>query len=188
MEDAQHIDIDFNPEFDNSKMSTAYLPDVLTVDYEKLAPSYRTYSLVAATIGFGIFAVVVFFILIFTDQLGIFQFVRMLIFLGTMIVLYIIRMCIKYYGYSKKAYALRRHDVLYKSGIWWKRHVFVPKNRIQHVEIKKTPLEDIFGISRLMIFTAGGSGSDLVIPGLLPENAERIKENLMQKIAHDQEE
>ena len=39
-----------------------------------------------------------------------------------------------------------------------------------------------------MIFTAGGSGSDLVIPGLEPDLAERLKTNLMSTIAHDQEE
>ncbi len=173
-------------EFTNEELVPAYLPDAIEVEYNKLAPSYKTYSMVSASLGFALFSLAALFGLLFSGQLsGIF---RMLSFIGVLFLLYMFRMFVKYYGYGKKGYAIRRHDVLYKSGIWWKRHVFIPKNRIQHVEIKKTPLEDVFGISRLMIFTAGGSGSDLVIPGLLPEVAERLKENLMEKIAHDQEE
>ena len=172
--------------FTNEQFFPDVLPDALDVTYHKLAPSYKTYSLISATIGFGFFFLLVLVVLMFAGEF--YGFFRILIFLGSMAALYILRMVIKYYGYGKKGYALRRHDVLYKAGILWKRNVFVPKSRIQHVEIKKTPLEDIFGICRLMIFTAGGSGSDLVIPGLKPEEAERMKENLMTRIADDQEE
>ncbi len=172
--------------FNNEALIPDWLPDASTVTYHKLSPSYKIYSLVNATLSFGFFFVIALVALLFAGELNSFN--RVVSFIGVMILLYIIRMFIKYYGYGKKGYAFRRHDALYKSGIWWKRLVFIPKNRIQHVEIKKTPLEDLFGICRLMIFTAGGSGSDLVIPGLLPEVAERLKENLMEKIAHDQEE
>jgi membrane protein YdbS with pleckstrin-like domain len=172
--------------FSNEEFYPDALPDALEVAYHKLNLSYKTYSLLSATIGFGIFFLITLFVLLIAGELN--SFFRVMLFLTVMAVLYITRMFIKYYAYGKKGYAVRRHDVLFKSGIWWKRHVFVPKNRIQHVEIKKTPLEDMFNISRLLIYTAGGSGSDLVIPGLLPEVAERMKENLMEKIAHDQEE
>lgn len=173
-------------DFQNEIIDPQVLPDVLEVSYSNLAKAYRTYSLVAATISFGVFFVITLTALLIAGQLG--SIYRVLLFFLVMVFLYALRMFIKYYGYGKKGYAVRRHDVLYKSGIWWKRHIFIPKSRIQHVEIKKTPLEDIFGISRLLIFTAGGSGSDLVIPGLLPEVSSRLKENLMDKIAHDQEE
>ena len=172
--------------FTNEEFYPNALPDALDVTYHKLNPSYKIYSLLSATISFGIFFVIVLIALLFAGELN--SFFRVILFLSVMATLYVIRMFVKYYAYGKKGYALRRHDVLFKSGIWWKRHVFVPKNRIQHVEIKKTPLEDMFNISRLLIYTAGGSGSDLVIPGLLPEDAERMKEDLMEKIAHDQEE
>ena len=172
--------------FTNEQFFPDMLPDALDVNYHKLTPSYKTYSLISATIGFGFFFLLVLAIIMIAGEF--YGLIRILSFFGVMFLLYILRMVIKYYGYGKKGYALRRHDVLYRSGIWWKRNVFVPKSRIQHVEIKKTPLEDIFGICRLMIFTAGGSGSDLVIPGLEPEDAERMKENLMERIAHDQEE
>lgn len=172
--------------FINEQFYPDMLPDALDVSYHKLAPSYRTYSLISATIGFGFFFLLILVILMFAGEF--YGLYRILGFFGVMAMFYVIRMVIKYYGYGKKGFAMRRHDVLYKSGILWKRNVFIPKSRIQHVEIKKTPLEDVFGICRLMVFTAGGSGSDLVIPGLFPDEAERMKENLMQRIADDQEE
>ena len=173
-------------EFENEALSTDLLPDVLSIEYKKLAPSYKTYALVSTTITFGIIFLLALVILLFAGQL--YSFYRIILFFAGFGVLYVARMIIRYYGYGKKGYAIRRHDVLYKSGIWWKRNIYIPKNRIQHVEIKKSPLEDIFGIARLKIFTAGGSGSDMVIPGLLPDVAQRLKENMMQKIADDQEE
>lgn len=172
--------------FTNEEMIPDYLPDAMDITYRKLDPSYKTYSMVNATIGFGIFSLILLFALLFSGELN--SLYRLGLLLLGLLLLWFIRLAIKYYGYGKKGYVLRQHDILYKSGIWWKRHVFVPKNRIQHVEIKKTPLEDVFNLSRLLLFTAGGSGSDLTIPGLKPEVAERLKENLMKRVIDDEEE
>lgn len=172
--------------FQNDELIPDYLPDALDITYRKLDPAYKTYSMIRATIGFGIFSLVLLFALLFSGELN--SLFRLGMLLLILLALYGVRMFIKYYGYGKKGYVLRRHDILYKSGIWWKRQVFVPKNRIQHVEIKKTPLEDVFDLSRLLLFTAGGSGSDLTIPGLRPEVAERLKENLMKRVVEDEEE
>jgi membrane protein YdbS with pleckstrin-like domain len=173
-------------EFENKQVIFEGLPDVRKVDYQKLDPAYKTYALLSVVISFGILFVIIGFSLLISGQLS--SFSRAALFLLAFALLFGIRLFIKYYGYGKKGYAIRQHDVLYKSGIWWKRNVFIPKKRIQHVEIKKTPLEDAFEICRLLIFTAGGSGSDLVIPGLKPIVAERLKENLMTKINSDEEE
>lgn len=79
-------------------------------------------------------------------------------------------------------FALREKDILYKRGHLVKKTTVVPFNRIQHVSISRDVLDKIFKISSLKIFTAGGSGSDILIPGLAPDLALRLKEALAGKI------
>ena len=58
-------------------------------------------------------------------------------------------------------------------------------NRIQHVSINRSVLDKWLALSTLKIFTAGGSGSDVKIPGLDPKIAEKLKEALAGKIANE---
>lgn len=84
------------------------------------------------------------------------------------------------------AYAIRERDVLYKRGYLINRTTVVPFNRIQHATISRGILDKFFGIATLNIFTAGGSGSDIQIPGLEPDLALRLKESLAKKISEDE--
>jgi membrane protein YdbS with pleckstrin-like domain len=90
--------------------------------------------------------------------------------------------------YEYKGYALREHDILYKSGWIWKRWVAVPYNRIQHVEIRRGPLEEMLDLRKLQIFTAGGASSDLNISGLAPDQAEQLRLFISVKTGLDEEE
>ncbi|MFW6246478.1 MAG: PH domain-containing protein, partial [Tangfeifania sp.] len=59
----------------------------------------------------------------------------------------------------------------------------VPLNRIQHVEINQGVLAKILGLSSVNIYTAGGTSSDLSIPGLREEEAQKLKAFLSGKIS-----
>lgn len=172
--------------FSNDRMTLSDLPDVSTVTYEKLKTSYRLYSMLMAAIGTGVLFFILLWPLLLTGWL--FSIRHLLLFFASAAVYFILRLFIKYYGYGHKGYAIRQHDIVYRSGIWWKHYIYLPKSRVQHVEIKKSPFEDAFDIARLKIYTAGGSGSDLTIPGLDPTLALRIKEELLQQIYYDVEE
>ena len=87
---------------------------------------------------------------------------------------------------AEYAYAIRERDVLYKRGYLINRTTVVPFNRIQHATISRGVLDKFFGIATLNIFTAGGSGSDIQIPGLEPDLALRLKESLAKKISEDE--
>ncbi len=82
-------------------------------------------------------------------------------------------------------YALREKDIIYRRGFMVTKTTIVSFNRIQHVSIKRSLLDNRFGIATLQIFTAGGSGSDIQIPGLSPEIATKIKEALAVTIANE---
>ena len=77
-------------------------------------------------------------------------------------------------------YALRERDIAFKRGVLFEKITIIPFNRIQHISTSVGILDKFFKIANLNIFTAGGSGSDINIPGLTPEIAARLKD----KIAH----
>ncbi|MNL51009.1 Bacterial membrane flanked domain protein [compost metagenome] len=85
-------------------------------------------------------------------------------------------------GFRKKGFAFRDHDVLFRYGIVATNTTIIPYNRIQHVSLHEGWVSRYFGLATIEIFTAGGSSSDLEIPGLKKEQAENIKQLLMGKI------
>ena len=72
-------------------------------------------------------------------------------------------------------YAIREKDITYKSGWLWKSMTTIPFNRVQHCDLRQGILDRRFGLSKLTIYTAGGQSTDLMIPGLLPDTAEKLK-------------
>ena len=86
-----------------------------------------------------------------------------------------------YLTFMNKAYAIREHDILYQTG-WLRKSLHVcPYNRIQHCSVDAGVFERNLGISKLRIYTAGGDDSDIVIPGLTPEEANSMRELIIQK-------
>lgn len=83
-------------------------------------------------------------------------------------------------------YALREKDILFRRGFFVNSVTVLPFNRIQHASISRDVMDKFLGISSLQVFTAGGSGSDISIPGLQPEQAQQLKEVLAGKISEDE--
>ena len=83
-------------------------------------------------------------------------------------------------SFQHMGYALREKDISFKSGLLWRSMTTVPFNRVQHCDLKQGILDRKFGLSKLTIYTAGGQSTDLMIPGLLPETAERLKTFILQ--------
>jgi membrane protein YdbS with pleckstrin-like domain len=54
----------------------------------------------------------------------------------------------------------------------------VPYVRIQHVDTQRGPLDRLFGLSRVVVYTAGSRGADVTIPGLNPEEAPDLRNRL----------
>ncbi len=79
-------------------------------------------------------------------------------------------------------YALREKDILFKRGFFVNTTTIVPFNRIQHVSVSRDAVDKLLNISSVQVFTAGGSGSDINIPGLQPDLAVKLKEGLANKL------
>ncbi len=67
-------------------------------------------------------------------------------------------------------------------GIFWRTRRTVPRTRIQHVDITSGPFERMLGMVSLHLHTAGSATAVLVIPGLSPTQAERLRQELLSNL------
>jgi uncharacterized protein len=80
--------------------------------------------------------------------------------------------------YRAWAFRMRAADLAVRYGVLWKTASVFPYSRIQHVDTQHGPLERSLGLARLIVYTAGVRGADLVIPGLAAGEAEALREQL----------
>lgn len=76
-------------------------------------------------------------------------------------------------------YTERADDLLISRGVLWRALTVVPYGRMQLVEVTSGPLERRYGLSRLQLHTAAAA-TDAVIPGLVPAEAERLRDRLTE--------
>ncbi len=90
--------------------------------------------------------------------------------------------------YQSAGYGIRKKEVFYKSGVLFQSLIAIPFSRVQHCELESGPLDRKFGLASLTIYTAGGDGSDLTIPGLAEQEALQIKQFITSIADLDEEE
>ena len=78
-------------------------------------------------------------------------------------------------------FALRR-------GRMWRSETRVPASRVQHLDIRRGPLERRFDLSTLLIHTAGTRQHAVALSGLDAGDAERLRDHLARQVEHDDDE
>ena len=72
-----------------------------------------------------------------------------------------------------------------RRGHMWRSDTRVPGNRVQHLDVRRGPLERAFGLATLIVHTAGTRNSALALSGLDAEEAERLRDTLAARAARD---
>lgn len=85
-------------------------------------------------------------------------------------------------SFSFKAHAVREHDVISRKGWLVRSTKICPFNRVQNCTITSGPLERKYGLATLTLYTAGTEGADMRIVGLEKEEAERLRQFILNKI------
>ena len=166
--------------FTNETIDMRQLPKFEEVVFTNLHPKYLRVVLLNVAIIIGILILVPVLISVFKPELfsG-----RVWLILGVVIpILSLLIIVFSYIGFQKKGFAFREHDVLFRHGIIATNTIVIPYNRVQHVALHEGLISRYFGLAKIEIFTAGGSSSDIEIPGIAKEQAENIKQLLMGKI------
>lgn len=99
-----------------------------------------------------------------------------------LILLFSIALILLKLGFKKRGFAIRNHDIIYRSGIISENTIIVPYNRVQHVALHRGFISRKFNLATVQLFTAGENSADIKIPGLLDEEAIKIKELVSSKI------
>ncbi|MEM8985002.1 MAG: PH domain-containing protein [Pseudomonadota bacterium] len=164
--------------FENAAVAVDTLPDIETVDWQPLASRYLTEVIISRA----------FFIALIAGGLTVASLAGKAPALSigkavaALAALFVLQVAHAVIAVPKKGYALRQHDMLFKTGWIFCSVTAVPLNRIQHVELGRGPLERALGLAKLQLFTAGGSGSDLALPGLSVDTGERLREFILGRI------
>jgi membrane protein YdbS with pleckstrin-like domain len=167
-------------EFTNNPIDITQLPKFEEVQLKGLHPKYVTVLLFNFSL-LLILVIVGFSTLFYFNQDAFSNTIWMAILVGLVLILVGLVVFTKF-SFQKKGYAFREHDAIYKSGLISETTTIIPFNRVQHVALHQGFISRKLGLASIELFTAGGSSSDLEIPGLLLADAQIIKNLVSQKI------
>ncbi len=72
-----------------------------------------------------------------------------------------------------------------RRGRLWRRETRVPQSRVQHLDLRRGPLQRRYELSTLVIHTAGTRHSAVVVRGLDTGDAERLRDTLARQVDGD---
>lgn len=166
-------------QFSNFEVDVAALPKYEEVELHPISKKYLVKLQVGTTISLLFFAVGIFLGFSFLPE----EFHNYLNWAAIVIVLLFGWSFFNNVMYVKRSgYALREQDIIFKRGFLFERTTVVPFNRIQHVTVERSFLDKILNIATVKVFTAGGSGSDVSVPGINPQTATSVKEEISARI------
>lgn len=88
-------------------------------------------------------------------------------------------------AYAYKGFAIREHDITYRSGIIFPSVITVPFCKIQQVGVRQTPIARIFGLYAVDIVNGAQLLAKVTIPGLKEKRANEIKALILERIGHE---
>lgn len=165
--------------FENSEINIAELPKLEEGEFVQLDINYLKVSYIGNAIFFSILLLGI-IITYFTSKIDRYPWVMLGI--STFWLVWLISsFVLTKMGYSIRGYKVREKDIIHRRGVIFKNITSIPFNRVQHCEISQGPIQRIFDLHTIQIFTAGGSTSDLSIPGLKGDTAQKIKDFIIKK-------
>lgn len=167
-------------EFFNPAVAPGDVPDYREAEFEQPAPGFRRYTLVS-TLTFAV-PVVVLALTVWAVPFIPLAGWEVLAIAGGLLVPLVLVGVYRWIDAGYRGWALRRHDIIARSGVLWRSITALPVARIQHVETTHGPLERAYGLARLKLYTAGGLTADLVVIGLDRETADQLREYLVEQI------
>ncbi|MFK7971354.1 MAG: PH domain-containing protein [Bacteroidia bacterium] len=162
------------PSFQNLSVDPGSLPQVAAADFHKLEPRYRIIRLIGGLI-FWSFVLVGLGIGSWFAPAHWWKSIAWIVAPGIALA----TTAYRWMAFPYMEYALRERDIIFKTGWLWKASTAIPFTRIQHAEVDQGFFERMYGLATLNIFTAGGSSSDLAIPGLTQDHANRLRDFIL---------
>jgi len=83
-------------------------------------------------------------------------------------------------AYARWRYGFLGDLLLMRYGILFVEERAVPVRRMQHVDLTRGPIERLFGLATLVVFTAGNEGSAFRVPGLRVGRAQELRNRIIE--------
>ncbi len=83
--------------------------------------------------------------------------------------------------YRHWSWELDETELVIDRGVVFKLTRIIPRVRIQHVDLSSGPVDRLFNLRQLSIYTAGTREADASIPGLTAERAEELRQALIAR-------
>ncbi|WP_254054303.1 PH domain-containing protein [Sphingorhabdus sp. EL138] len=87
--------------------------------------------------------------------------------------------------YRRWGYNMGDEQLRVLRGFMWRTDTIVPFNRIQHIDVAQGPFQRAFGLSTLIVHTAGTYNSIVTLPGLSTPDAEVMRDTIKGHIRQD---
>lgn len=81
--------------------------------------------------------------------------------------------------YRHESYRVLDDGLEIRRGVIWRAVIHVPKTRIQHTDVSRGPLERGFGLSTLVVYTAGTEHASVSLSGLAEADGFAIRDHLI---------
>ncbi len=163
--------------FSNDQIDSTNLPKLENIVYEKLQENSLYVGYIVTGVITLVLLVVASIVIYFWEDMRPFIFYIY----GLILLVMGFTGYTSYKSFKNSGYALREQDIFYKSGWLWTSVTAIPYKRIQHLEVHQGPIDRVFDLASVSIFTAGGDSSDMEIEGVLPDQAESIKAFILAK-------
>ncbi|MDE5705695.1 PH domain-containing protein [Muribaculum sp.] len=146
--------------------------------YEPVAPKYKSVQMASAVIAYAVMAALALLLLLAESPWW------CVAAEAVIVVSFIINIAILRKAYQAKGFALREHDITYRSGVIFPKITTVPFSRIQQVSICQNPVSKFFGLYSIDIDNGAQGMSSLAVQGLTKDKAEGIKNVITQRLKH----
>lgn len=88
--------------------------------------------------------------------------------------------------YRSWQFEVSKEEIHLQRGVIRNKQTFVPRRHIQYVDLETKLIERIFGLSSIVIYTAGSPHSNHIIPGLDAEVAAELRQALSSEEPSDE--
>ena len=82
-------------------------------------------------------------------------------------------------AYRRWRFSVDDELMLTRFGIFFHAEKAIPISRLQHIDLTRGPLERMFGLATLVVFTAGTEAASFRLPGLAIARAEELRDQIL---------
>lgn len=82
-------------------------------------------------------------------------------------------------SYRHTSYEISEQGIRIRRGVVWRTVSSVPRSRVQHTDVAQGPIERMFELATLVVYTAGTHHASVALSGLARETAFLIRDHLI---------